>query len=178
MNEWNSIIYDDFNTAEWLGEESEEEDEDEEEDEEDMEGEDESSEEEDEADQEIAAPLTPDRSVSDGPEEDLAEEDLYVSSVHVDDPLPRELLREYYLRTSHQWQARAIEWFEIAEDGGFSSVKSLRTDAFQMAQRRFKECQPELEKIRKRLEQEEMEEFTLKEAKKEEPLVQSRHRDR
>eukprot|EP00842_Homolaphlyctis_polyrhiza_P004375 jgi/Hompol1/4939/HPOL_000459-RA len=58
-----------------------------------------------------------------------------------EEPLVEENLRDYFARTSIHWQYKALEESE-------RTGKALRRDAFELAQDRFEAAQPELEKLR------------------------------
>lgn len=178
--EWKCLLEDDISAAEWLGEESDEEDEEDEEEEEEDDSsssDTEQAEEQDELSEQIQS-VSLDASDTDSDDEE------FISSIPVPDPIPTENLREYFLRTSTDWQLRAIEWFEEQETQSLQQsgkgIKSLRRDAFTMAQSRYNKLLPELEAMRAKLKEEEAElEMATKKTKgKEQELGTSRHRDR
>ncbi|KAI8926755.1 hypothetical protein BC831DRAFT_455314 [Entophlyctis helioformis] len=79
-------------------------------------------------------------------EENLTEEERKIRAEL--EPLLAETLREYFTRTSVHWQIRAREESEL-------TGKALRRDAFELAQEHFDEAQPELEKMRELMRQNE-----------------------
>lgn len=152
LNEWNCLRSDESSRSTWLGEESD--------DSSDSDSDDDLILESDESESETEAlPL-----------------DTFESSIIIDDPTPQESLREYFLRTGVNWQRRSIEMFEKSEESPSFTGKSLRRDAFQMAQHRFKVCQPALSILRKKLEQEEV--VLVQKQDKSNESISFRHRDR
>jgi hypothetical protein len=175
LNEWKCILYDDHNTAEWLGEDSDDEEEEDEDDEDNSDDEEESSSRSD-GDSETKGKTGSQEVQFEYPEDSIH----FQSSITVDDPQPGENLREYFLRTGADWQLRAIEYFEMEEEDGTisGSVKGIRRDAFVLCKDRYRECLPELERLKK-LALEEQAEMESKKAKKEDQVGSiSRNRDR
>jgi N-acetylneuraminic acid mutarotase len=152
LNEWNCITSDESSRSTWLGEESD-----------------------DSSDSDESNDFVVDSEESDDESEALPM-DCFESSIIIDDPTPKESLREYFLRTCVDWQRRSIEIFEKSEESPSFTGKSLRRDAFQMAQYRYKVCQPALSILRKKLEQEELE--LVQKQDKSNESISFRHRDR
>lgn len=151
LNEWNCIRPDETSRSTWLGDESDD------------------SSDSSESDDML------DSDDSDQETESLPL-DTFDSSIIVDDPTPKESLREYFLRTGVDWQRRSIEIFEKSQESPTFTGKSLRRDAFQMAQYRYKICQPALLILRKKLEEEDN--ILVQKQEKTDDSVSFRHRDR
>ncbi|TKA68840.1 hypothetical protein B0A55_07309 [Friedmanniomyces simplex] len=131
----------------WQGSEDEESDDDEE---------DEGS--EDEEDDEEGEPSTPATSVD--PRDDHApapaqsaeaaepvEEDAPAVVDKLPHPRPFESLRDFFARTSNDWQDDVLEWMKYQRDIEHSSVKDLRKKAFERAERKWWDCREEVQAL-------------------------------
>ena len=131
----------------WGAEEEEESDE--EDDEEGSEDEDEDADSDEGATSELRTPatsVTP--SVTDDPppaEPEPTEE------AAVDDKLPHprpfESLRDFFARTSNEWQDSILEWIKYQRDVEETSVKEIRKKAFERAERQWWDCREEIQAL-------------------------------
>ncbi|KAI9666458.1 MAG: hypothetical protein M1821_004394 [Bathelium mastoideum] len=140
---------------EWQGSEEEDSDEDEE-------GEDEDDDMEDaeavQGDEAIAVPLTPTESTvtDDSIAPSMIEEDsMDVSALTDSKPHPRpfETLKDFYARTSLQWQDILLADALRDRENQDKSVKEIKKDAFELAKEKFWDCREEIRALE--IEQEE-----------------------
>ncbi|KAK0362871.1 Kelch repeat-containing protein 3 [Friedmanniomyces endolithicus] len=113
---------------------------------------------EDEEDEEEGEPSTPVTSVSH--EDDRAaastqpadtveaeEEDTPTIVDKLPHPRPFETLRDFFTRTSKEWQDDVLEWMKYQRDIEHSSIKDLRKKAFERAERKWWDCREEVQAL-------------------------------
>lgn len=127
----------------WQGSEDEESDEDDEDDD--------GSDDEDEDEMDITEPSTPAASVADempAPEPEAIEQET--TSAQKDDlPMPRpfETLRDFFQRTSNEWQEVILEKMKYERNVEDRSVKEIRKKAFDRAEQKWWDCREEIQAI-------------------------------
>lgn len=62
-------------------------------------------------------------------------------------PRPFEALREFFVRTSNEWQAALLEWLKYQRDIDNLSTKELRKMAFEFAERKWWDCREEIQAL-------------------------------
>lgn len=138
----------------WQGSESE----DSEDDEDETDGEDSAEEDEDEKAAQVArlskrtGPTVDDKKVAETASaeavesEAMAESDQQTSSLDDSLPHPRpfESLRDFYARTSSQWQQVLLQENESADASSNKSVKEMRKGAFERAEEKWWDCREEI----------------------------------
>ncbi|KAK1059174.1 Kelch repeat-containing protein 3 [Friedmanniomyces endolithicus] len=113
---------------------------------------------EDEEDEEEGEPSTPATSVSHEDDRPPAlaqpadivepeEEDTPTIVDKLPDPRPFETLRDFFTRTSKEWQDDVLEWMKYQRDIEHSSIKDLRKKAFERAERKWWDCREEVQAL-------------------------------
>ncbi|KAK0831345.1 Kelch repeat-containing protein 3 [Friedmanniomyces endolithicus] len=111
---------------------------------------------EDEDGEEEGEPSTPATSVSHEDDRPLAppqpadtvepeEEDTPTIVDKLPHPRPFETLRDFFTRTSKDWQDDVLEWMKYQRDIEHSSIKDLRKKAFERAERKWWDCREEIQ---------------------------------
>lgn len=130
----------------WQGSEDEESEDEDEEDEEDGE---EGSSDEDEDKETATEPSTPATSVA--PEEDPAANETEPAESALTDKLPHprpfEVLRDFFTRTSNEWQEVVLEKMKYERDAAEQSVKDIRKRAFDRAEQKWWDCREEIQAL-------------------------------
>lgn len=127
----------------WQGSEDEESDEDDEEDD--------GSDDEDEDEMDVTEASTPATSVADevpAPEPETVE--VETTSAQKDDlPMPRpfETLRDFFQRTSNEWQEVILEKMKYERNVEDRSVKEIRKKAFDRAEQKWWDCREEIQAL-------------------------------
>ncbi len=128
---------------------------DEESDDEDDEGSSDGSEDEEEAPE----PGTPATSVAvedmaeqnqinaEGVEEDATETEAPAKADDLPHPRPFESLRDFFTRSSHEWQNTVLEKTKYERDSGDQSVKEIRKRAFNGAEQKWWDCREEIQAL-------------------------------
>ena len=62
-------------------------------------------------------------------------------------PRPFESLRDFFTRTSNEWQEDVLDWLKYQRDIEHSSVKDLRKKAFERAERKWWDCREEVQAL-------------------------------
>lgn len=130
----------------WQGSEDEESDDEDEEDDEDAE--EDSS--EDEEDKEAATdPSTPATSVAadDTPTVTETESTELALADKLPHPRPFEALRDFFARTSNEWQEVILEKMKYERDAQEQSVKDIRKRAFDRAEQKWWDCREEIQAL-------------------------------
>jgi len=113
---------------------------------------------EDEDGEEEGEPSTPATSVSHEDDRPLAppqpadtvepeEEDTPTIVDKLPHPRPFETLRDFFTRTSKDWQDDVLEWMKYQRDIEHSSIKDLRKKAFERAERKWWDCREEVQAL-------------------------------
>ena len=172
LDGWTCLFHDELQMA-WIGEDSDDDasddDEDDEDDDDELESVDSTKEESNESPNEVE---TADKE----PKSELQQNDQEIEEdiIHEDpgpEPFVEEKLGEYFLRTTEFWQARALE--ESDRTG-----KALRREAFEFAQERYMQMQPQLEELRKLIQHDDADESTKKSTPKVDETLASRYKTR
>lgn len=62
-------------------------------------------------------------------------------------PRPFESLRDFFARTSNEWQDSILEWMKYQRDVEETSVKEIRKKAFERAERQWWDCREEIQAL-------------------------------
>lgn len=62
-------------------------------------------------------------------------------------PRPFEALREFFVRTSNEWQAAVLEWQKYQREIDDLSIKEIRKMAFERAEKKWWDCREEIQAL-------------------------------
>ncbi|KAK4960165.1 Kelch repeat-containing protein 3 [Elasticomyces elasticus] len=91
-------------------------------------------------------PSTPASSVAPF-EAPIEEDDVPAVADKLPHPRPFESLREFFARTSNDWQEAVLDWLRYQHDIEHSSIKDLRKKAFDRAEQKWWDCREEIQTL-------------------------------
>jgi hypothetical protein len=62
-------------------------------------------------------------------------------------PWPFESLKDFFARTSNEWQETVLEWLKYQRDAEQTGVKEIRKKAFERAEAKWWDCREEIQAL-------------------------------